>query len=159
EANDESEAARNRRLLAAGIRHLFARAAQRNPLVLLIDGLQWIDQASLELLSALVRRSESLTFPLLVVLVSRHEERIIPFVEGMVRIELGALSRQDQVRMIEAHVGARHGVAEACGDLFPRAAGNPFFLLEMVDALLERGELELVNKEGSLPALVRSEHT
>ena len=29
----------------------------------------------------------------------------------------------------------------------------------MVDALLERGELELVNKEGSLPALVRSEHT
>ncbi len=159
EANDESEAARNRRLLAAGMRHFFSRAAQRNPLVLLIDSLQWIDQPSLEMLSALVRRSESLPIPLLVVLVSRHDERVLPFVEGIVRIELGALSLDDQVRMVEAHVGARHGVAEACADLFPRAAGNPFFLLEMVDALLERGELELANEHPSSARLVRREHT
>jgi serine/threonine protein kinase/tetratricopeptide (TPR) repeat protein len=143
EATDEADAARHRRLLATGIRHFFARAAQRAPLVLLVDGLQWIDQPSMELLSSLIRRSDTLGFPLLIVLVSRPEERLLAFVEGMVRVELGALSHADQLRLVEAHVGTRQGVGEACADLFPRAAGNPFFLLEMVDSLLERGSLEL----------------
>ncbi len=143
EASDEADAARHRRLLATGIRHFFVRAAQRAPLVLLIDGLQWIDQPSMELLSSLVRRSDALGFPLLMVLVSRHEDRLAPFLEGLVRIELGALSHADQIHLVAAHVGTRNEVAEACADLFPRAAGNPFFLLEMVDSLLERGALEL----------------
>lgn len=155
EASDEADAARHRRLLATGIRHFFARAAQRAPLVLLIDGLQWIDQPSLELLSTLVRRSDALTFPLLIVLVSRHEERLAPFLEGMVRVEIGALSHPHQVRLVETHVGARHGVSEACADLFPRAGGNPFFLLEMVDALMERGTLELRPDAANGMTLVR----
>lgn len=155
EAADEADAARHRRLLATGIRYFFARAAQRAPLVLTIDGLQWIDRPSMELLSSLVRRSDALNFPLLIVLVSRHEERLLPFVDGMVRVELGALSHLDQVRLVEAHVGTRQGVAEACADLLPRAAGNPFFLLEMVDSLIERGTLELNADSSGGTILVR----
>lgn len=157
EATDEADAARHRRLLATGIRHFFARAAQRAPLVLLIDSLQWIDQPSMELLSSLVRRSDALTFPLLIVLVSRHEERLAPFLDGMVRVELGALSHSDQVRLVESHVATRNGVAEACADVFPRAAGNPFFLLEMVDSLLERGALELQPDGDGAMTLVRKD--
>lgn len=158
EATDEADAARHRRLLATGIRHFFARAAQRAPLVLAVEGLQWIDQPSMELLSSLIRRSDTLGFPLLIVLVSRPEERLLPFVEGMVRVELGALSHSDQVRLVETHVATRHGVGEACADLFPRAAGNPFFLLEMVDSLLERGSLELnPDSRGSVTLVRRSD--
>jgi hypothetical protein len=50
------------------------------------------------------------------------------------------------MRLVEARLGVREGVAAVCAELVPRVAGNPFFLLEMVDALLERGTLEIVER-------------
>jgi tetratricopeptide (TPR) repeat protein len=64
----------------------------------------------------------------------------------MVRIELRGLGAEEQVRLVEAHLGVREGVAAVCAELLPRVAGNPFFLLEMIDALLERGTLEIVDR-------------
>jgi serine/threonine protein kinase/tetratricopeptide (TPR) repeat protein len=152
-AADEAEAALNRRLLNSGLRHFFARAAQQSPLVVSVDGLHWIDIASLELLVSLVRRADPL--PILVLLITRPDDRVMSYVEGIVRVELTALSSENQVRLVEAHIGASAGVEEACADLIPRAAGNPFFLLEMVDALLERGKLDLKEDESGQVTLVR----
>lgn len=146
EAVDEADAALHRRVLTTGMRHLLARVAQRAPLVMMLDGLQWIDLPSLELLTALIRRAEP--DPILVLLVTRPDERVLRFIEGAVRLELSGLSAENQVRLIEAHLGASQGVADACADLIPRAAGNPYFLVEMVDALLERGRLELKEEAG-----------
>src|SRR5208282_2311669 len=53
------------------------------------------------------------------------------------------LSTDEQVRLVESRLGVREGARQVCADLMPRVAGNPFFLLEMVDALLERGTLEI----------------
>ena len=53
------------------------------------------------------------------------------------------------MQRVEARLGVREGVRQVCADLMPKVAGNPFFLLEMVDALLERGALELREAEGS----------
>ncbi len=152
-AADESDAALNRRLLSSGLRHFFSRAAQQSPLVVSVDGLHWIDIPSLELLVSLVRRADAL--PILVLLITRPDDRVLPYVEGIVRIELTALSSENQVRLVEAHIGASSGVEEACADLIPRAAGNPFFLIEMVDALLERGKLDLKEDETGQVKLVR----
>ncbi len=153
EAVDEADAALNRRLLSSGLRHFFARAAQQSPLVVSIDGLHWIDLPSLELLISIVRRSD--LAPILVLLITRPDDRVMAYVEGIVRVELTALSSENQVRLVEAHIGASAGVEEACADLIPRAAGNPFFLLEMVDALLERGKLDLKEDESGQVTLVR----
>ena len=49
------------------------------------------------------------------------------------------MGAEDQVRLVQAQLGVNDGVAEVCQDLVPRVGGNPYFLLEMVDALLERG--------------------
>jgi serine/threonine protein kinase/tetratricopeptide (TPR) repeat protein len=150
---DEAAAALDGRLLGMGLRHFFARAAQQAPLVVSIDGLQWIDISSLELLVSLIRRSDPL--PILVLLLTRLEEPVMPYVDDFVRVELSGLSPENQVRLVEAHIGASAGVEEACADLIPRAAGNPFFLLEMVDALLERGKLDLREDESGQVTLVR----
>jgi len=60
--------------------------------------------------------------------------------------------------LVEARLGVRKGVRNVCADLLPRVGGNPFFLLEMVDALLERGTLEIreerVSGEGGAPERV-----
>ncbi|HVW25384.1 MAG TPA: protein kinase [Polyangiaceae bacterium] len=156
EASDEADVAHNRRLLTSGVRRLFARAAIEAPLVVVIDSLQWCDRASLELVTTLVRRGDPL--PVLTLLVTRPDERVAPLLEGIVRVELRGLSAENQVRLVQTHVGATEGVAQVCTDLLPRAAGNPFFLLEMIDALLERGALELRERgEGEDPVLARTE--
>ncbi|UQA55925.1 serine/threonine-protein kinase PknK [Polyangium aurulentum] len=142
-------------LVVQGLRHLLGALAADQPLVMVVDGLQWADRASLELLKELLRRSQPLA--ILAVLVTRPEERVIPYIEGLVRIELKGLEPEEQVRLVEARLGVRDGVAAVCGELVPRVAGNPFFLLEMVDALLERGTLEIVEREDGRHELVRHE--
>jgi tetratricopeptide (TPR) repeat protein len=142
-------------LVVAGMRHMLGGLAGQQPLCVVVDGLQWADRASLELLKELLRRNEPLA--ILAILVTRPEERVIPYIEGLVRIELRGLSPEEQVRLLEARLGVREGVAAVCGELVPRCAGNPFFLLEMVDALLERGTLEIVEREDGRHELLRHE--
>jgi serine/threonine protein kinase/tetratricopeptide (TPR) repeat protein len=141
---EEDPANYRRDLVIAGLRHLLGGIASLQPLVVVIDGLQWADLASLEVLRDLLRRPAPLA--ILVLLVTRPEDRVSPFIEGMVPIELRGLNADEQVRLVEAHLGVRDGVAAVCAELVPRVAGNPFFLLEMIDALLERGTLEIVER-------------
>jgi len=154
-AADEGDVAQYKKLIASGIRRFFARAALDSPLVVLIEGLQWSDRPSLELVSELLKRADPI--PLLVVLVTRPDEATSTYIEGLVRVELKGLSADNQIRLLQARLGAREGVAQVCADLLPRAAGNPFFLIEMVDALLERGTLELRERDDGSQELVRVE--
>ncbi len=144
-ANDEADAVRNQKLIAQGVRYFFARSTAEAPLVLVIDGLQWADRQSLELVSEFVARKEGL--PVLALLATRPEDRVLTHIEGMVRVDLKGLAPEQQIRLLQARLSVSDGVAQVCAELVPRAAGNPFFLLEMVDALLERGMLEI--REGT----------
>jgi tetratricopeptide (TPR) repeat protein len=141
---EEEPAAYRRDLVLTGLRHLLGALALIQPLVIVLDALQWADVPSLEVLRDLLRRPAPL--PILVILVTRPEDRVAPYLEGMVRVELRGLGADEQVRLVEAHLGVREGVAAVCAELVPRVAGNPFFLLEMIDALLERGTLEVVDR-------------
>ncbi len=143
EHGDEDAVNYRRDLVLLGVRALLGNLARSAPVVVVIDGLQWADRPSLELLQSLLSRKESR--PILVLLVTRPDDRVAPFLEGMVRIELRGLSADEQIRLVEARLGVRTGVAAVCRELVPRVAGNPFFLLEMIDALLERGTLEIVD--------------
>ncbi|HEY4157326.1 MAG TPA: protein kinase [Polyangiaceae bacterium] len=145
-ASDDADVARSRQLIALGIRRFFARAATDAPLVVALDGLQWSDRPSLDLIAEFLRRNEPL--PVLVLLLTRPDDRIAAHVEGLVRIELKGLSAEHQIRLLQARLGVTTGVRQVCADLLPRAGGNPFFLLEMVDALLERGILEIRERDG-----------
>jgi eukaryotic-like serine/threonine-protein kinase len=154
-ATDEEELVFRRKLIASALRRLLGGFAGNEPLIIVADALQWADKPSLELLSDLIRPSDAVR--IFALLVTRSEERVMPYLEGIVRIDLRGLSREDQIRLVEARLGVQNGVADVCADLLPRVAGNPFFLLEMIDALLERGSLELaLNKQGE-QMLVRTE--
>jgi tetratricopeptide (TPR) repeat protein len=142
--HQEDEGGYRKDLLLTGVRYLLGAMAIKQPLVIVVDGLQWADRASLEFVHDLTRRNDPL--PILALLVTRPEERVVAFIEGLVRIELRGLSSEEQVRLVEARLGVREGVSQVCAELVPRVAGNPFFLLEMVDALLERGTLEIIEK-------------
>jgi len=130
-----------RRNIVTGFRNLLGAIALSQPIVVLVESMQWADKQSLEALLELIHQPDPL--PILYVLVTRPDDRLAGSLEGVVRVELAGLSADEQVRLVEARLGVQDGVRAVLGDLMPRVGGNPFFLLEMVDALLERGSLEL----------------
>jgi serine/threonine protein kinase/tetratricopeptide (TPR) repeat protein len=154
-AVDEADVARSRQLVALGLRRFFARAALEAPLVVALDGLQWADRPSLELVTEFLKKPEPL--PILVLLLARPDDRIAQHIENLVRIELRGLSAEHQLRLLQSRFGVIDGVRQVCADLLPRAGGNPFFLLEMVDALLERGRFEIRERAGGGQELVSIE--
>ncbi len=155
---DDEDAHYRKKLVVNGVRALLAAIAMEQPLVVVVDGLQWADKSSFDLLLEILKSPDPL--PILLLLVARPDERATALLEGIVRIELKGLSTEDQIRLVETRLGVHAGVRAVCADLMPRVGGNPFFLLEMVDALLERGALEIretVNEGELQPVLVRSE--
>ena len=137
----DEDAQFRRRNVVGGLRNLLGAIALSQAVVVIVESLQWADKQSLEVLGELMRQPDPL--PILFVLVTRPDDRLGNLLEGVVRIDLSGLSADEQVRLVEARLGARDGVRGVLADLMPRVGGNPFFLLEMVDALLERGSLEL----------------
>ena len=155
EAADEAEASWNRRHIATGMRALLANGAKDHPLVVVLEGMQWCDRPTLELARDIIQTSEAL--PIFLLLVSRPDEKLMPMLEGIVRLELKGLSAEDQIRLLKTRLGASHGVEQVCTDLLPRVGGNPFFALEMVEALIERGTLELRDRTDGTLELVRAD--
>ena len=143
-AGDEDAHAR-RKNIVIGVRNLLGAIARVQPLVLVVEGTQWADKASLEVLGEIVHAGDPL--PIFVLLVTRPDDRVVLLLAGAVRIELRGLSADEQVRLVETRLGVRDGARAVCAELLPKVGGNPFFLLEMIDALLERGVLEI--REGS----------
>ncbi len=138
---EDEDAHYRKKILVSGVRHLVAALALDQPLVLVIEGMQWADKPSLDLVAEILRTPDPL--PVLLVLVTRPDDRVAQLLEGKVRIELHALSSEEQIRLVEARLSVRDGVRQVCAELMPRVGGNPFYLLEMIDALLERGVLEI----------------
>jgi serine/threonine protein kinase/tetratricopeptide (TPR) repeat protein len=144
-AGDEDAHARKRSILGA-FGNLLAAIALVQPVVLLVESMQWADKASLEVLGEVVHSADPL--PIFALLVMRPDDRLLPILEGVMRVEMRGLTPEEQVRLVQARLGVRDGAQQVCADLLPKVGGNPFFLLEMVDALLERGVLEIREVEG-----------
>ncbi len=144
--SDDDDPHFRRKMLGSGLRSLFGAIAIAQPLVIVIESMQWADKGSIELLTDLMKVPDPL--PVLVLLVTRSEDRVASVLEGVVRVELSGLSADEQIRLVEARLGVKEGVRSVLQDVLPKVGGNPFFLLEMVDALLERGALEIREGEG-----------
>jgi tetratricopeptide (TPR) repeat protein len=140
-AGEDEDATYRRKILLGAVRKLVGALAVEHPIVIVVDGLHWADKPTLELLQDLIKYSERA--PVLVLLLTRPDDRIASAIEGKVRIELRGLSSEEQIRLVETRLNVREGVRQVCAELMPRVGGNPFYLLEMLDALLERGVLEI----------------
>ena len=141
ELRNQSEAELQQELLITGFRRFCARATIEGPFVFALDGIQWCDPASLAVLKGVISAADPL--PVLTLLVTRSREALGPLLGSIVTIQIQGLSPAHQAALVEHHLGATIGVAKAIHPLLGRVGGNPFFLLELIDALLERGHFEL----------------
>jgi serine/threonine protein kinase len=139
EPSDLVEPHEMRRRAFAALRELLTRLARRRPLVLFIDDLQWGDVDSAALVTSLLQPPDAP--PLLLIGSYRSEEaQNSPALQAL--LQTNSLSRQLAVEPLSSEAGARLAT-ELLGPTWPdvattaamiarEAAGNPFFVYELV---------------------------
>src|SRR6266568_292208 len=160
----DKSVARNR--LFEAVARLGQALAARTLLVLFVDDVQWADAASLDVLHYLARRFAESQTPAFLLLTLRMGEREMPpglaeWRTGMeravplTRLPLGPLAMEDIVRLLQAlgratgKDGRRAAGLERFGQwLFAETEGQPFYLMETLKVLLERGALASHPNEG-----------
>jgi DNA-binding CsgD family transcriptional regulator len=140
-----------------GLFWLCANRAERDPLLLLVDDVQWIDDPSLGWLAYLARRVGDL--PLLLVLGSRtgapgsdrDELALLVADRGTERVPLPPLSAAAVATIVRAQLdpAAAPGFCAACSEL---TGGNPLFVHELMVAAREEA---VPAQDGSVAALER----
>src|SRR6266704_2954197 len=150
----EKSVARTR--LFEAVARLGQALAARTTLVLFIDDVQWADATSLDVLHYLARRWAESETPALLLLTLRVGERemlagLAEWRTGMERavslthLLLGPLTAEDILRLLQAFGGkdgGRSADLERFGQwLFTETEGQPFYLMETLKVLLERGAL------------------
>lgn len=148
----ESDPETERYLLYAAAGGLLERAAEREPLFLILDDLQWADAPTLSLLRHVAvtggpmrlmlvctyRDSDlSRDHPLTGLLADLHRE------QGIERVKLTGLDAQDVMTLMEAAAG--HDLDESgralATEVTRETAGNPFFAGELLRHLTETGAI------------------
>ena len=118
------------------VRDLLERLAATKPLTLILDDVHWADSASVELVSALLRRPPAAS--VLLALAARPRqlpERLSAALErghrggSVIRLELGGLERGDAGLLL----GDQVNVALA-NTIYEESGGNPFFLEQLARA-------------------------
>jgi class 3 adenylate cyclase/tetratricopeptide (TPR) repeat protein len=153
-------------VLQAVSRFIQARA-QQTPLVLVFEDLHWADAASVELLSRLIPLTAAA--PLMLLWIARPErssETWTLLEEGRIEAE-GRFAEVwlDFLSESEGEELARNLLAAERGAISPvvrslvlgRAAGNPFFMEEVLRSLLDSGALKVEDGQWHIPSGVESE--
>ena len=123
-----------------GVRRLLLRESQVQPLLVLVEDLQWIDGETQALLDGLV---ESLPAARLLLLVNYRPEYRHGWTNKTYyrQIPLGPLPPELAEDLLDALLGDDGGLRPLKRLLIERTEGNPFFLEESVRTLTETGAL------------------
>ncbi|MCU0490696.1 MAG: AAA family ATPase [Chloroflexaceae bacterium] len=120
-----------------------------SPAILAFDDLQWADAATLRALPYLMRRLSDL--PMLLLLAYRCEASTTAFEDFLrtlaqrhpppLQLELPPLDAGEVQTIVAAYTGDQPHHQTLSEQLFRETEGNPFFLIEMLRDLDERGQL------------------
>jgi tetratricopeptide (TPR) repeat protein len=154
---EEQAEARLRGLDAEGLKTLtfraaetlVERAAQRQPLVVVCEDLHWADSVSLELLGRLLPLTESARLLLLCVFRPRREHACWGIREAVARdyphrhtdLWLEPLSATESVVLVGNLLHVEDLPDALRARILARAEGNPFFVEEILRALLDQGTI------------------
>jgi tetratricopeptide (TPR) repeat protein len=135
--------------MLAAFKTLTLAEAARQPVVIQLEDLHWLDADSAELIRLLTRNVES--YPLAVICTSRYRDdgsRVVLEVDPSVpqnALELGAL-RPEGIRSLAAQILEGDIATKLAAFLGDKTGGNPFFVEQLV---LHLREQDMVTREAS----------
>ncbi|HEX4283098.1 MAG TPA: AAA family ATPase [Solirubrobacteraceae bacterium] len=144
-----------REQLFEGVYRVLARLAERQPVLLIIEDVHWIDQSSRDLLAFLVRNARRDAIVLVVTYRPDELHRGHPLRPFLVelersgrgqRVELEALTRPEVAEQLQAIAGHVPD-GRVTERIFRRSEGNPFYAEELLATAQDSG--------GQLPASLR----
>jgi len=154
-ASPEAEWSRSRghqrrlvRKVAFALGVLLARVAEGRPLVLVVENAHWLDGQSVDVLVELALAAGSTR--MLVLLVGHPSTlagRRIP--GGAESLEVAELPDDVLRGLVAERIGADEEMESITGQVLARAQGNPFFVGEIIESLIDRGIIaEIVDAQG-----------
>ena len=136
---DEDERRARRGRLVNVLRTMMAGAAQQLPLVIAIDDLHWVDDASYDLLAQMIDGISRLRVQFVVLY--RPEWQHGWFDKAYYRhLPVDQLDQAAAYHLLHALLGAAE-LPKGLAVLLQKTGGNPFFIEEMVKSLQESGAL------------------
>ncbi|MEM9191840.1 MAG: protein kinase [Myxococcota bacterium] len=129
---------------AAG--RLIAALARHRPLVIWVDAFQWADNPSMELIRSLTRDIHEV--PLLAIFSTRPDPRAEQAIASVPHIDLAELSDEERKSLVRDRFEGATVPHEVMTAITDRAGGNPFFLVELVEALVDRGAVRVEGNAG-----------
>lgn len=116
------------------------RDGTRTPSVIIIEDIHWLDEASIEFVSALVNVAH--VSRALIILTYRPSYHA-PWQEGpeFKEIRLVELHDEDISALIEDVIGDHPSTGAISGSIVERSGGNPFFAEELIRSLIDGGDL------------------
>ncbi|HYM50009.1 MAG TPA: AAA family ATPase [Candidatus Limnocylindrales bacterium] len=135
-----------KRQVFAGVWQFLLAAPQGRPALIVFDDVHWADRSSLELLGFLLERLSGT--PIMIVLTFRPgfdqvERTALRASHTAIRLE--PMKREESVAVARGFLGVAALPADLERIIATRAEGNPFFIEELLQALLELGSLAVVD--------------
>jgi DNA-binding SARP family transcriptional activator/tetratricopeptide (TPR) repeat protein len=143
----------DRSALVVALVAALTRLARGQPALIAIDDLPWLDEASIEVLSAIASGFPDV--PILLAVTYRDEESVpgtaAAILDGLRRsgaleLALGPLAERDIEPLVLAHLGGESITPELAAWLFGQSEGNPLFCIEVARDSAERGVIRLDNE-------------
>ncbi len=126
--------------LQEAILEILSAMARKAPTIICLEDLHWADPSSLELIRFLL---SDFRYPVLIMCVHRpplalfSSHQIANFGTSFTEIRLEDLSASETVGMVESLLNSKHIPFELKKFLREEAGGNPFYLEEVINSLVE----------------------
>jgi class 3 adenylate cyclase/tetratricopeptide (TPR) repeat protein len=143
-----------KRQVFAGVWQFLLSASGRRPALLVLDDVHWADRSSLDLLGFLLERLGGA--PLMLVLSYRpgfEQVERTALRASHTGIRLEPLTPDESVALAHGYLGVVGMPADLQRIVATRAEGNPFFIEELLQALLELGSLAVVDGKAVLATI------
>jgi class 3 adenylate cyclase len=139
--SSETDPAERERQLLGFVRHLAQARSAREPSVVFIDDLHWVDPGSEAFVAQLVEVAA--TTRTLVLCNFRPEYRAYWMQQSHYQqIPLNPLGTEEVRQLVADLLGSDESIADLGAHIYDRTGGNPFFVEEIVQSLVESGQLE-----------------
>jgi class 3 adenylate cyclase/tetratricopeptide (TPR) repeat protein len=135
------ESQQRREKIFVAVRDLFVRENQKQPLILVVEDLHWIDKTSEQFLEYMIERLANVQ--ILLILLYRHEYKHQWKSKSQYhKIGLDHLTNKSSIELIRAILDDCEIAPEIENIILNRASGNPLFIEELTLNLLENGSIE-----------------